>query len=226
MILDLAISFILLPSSVFVFGNPAGSQFYLGPDNDPSINTGGPDYGSAVPAVDCQLLSNEILAAGGSTVDASITSALCTGLINSYASGMGGGAFMVIKPGTGDPIMIDCRETGPELVSPSTILTMFGGMASGVPGELHCFETAHKMYGKLPWKDLFTGVVRLARYGFVVPLNLAKRLRHFETYILAQETLAAIYAPSGTLLDEGEVCIKNKLADLLEQISVSVFSLI
>lgn len=99
----------------------------------------------AVPSLICRNLSEDIVnIKGGSTVDAAIVAVLCSGLINSYASGVGGGAFMVIQPsivshedeeqrrkllvvdddhdpqaGRGvfektDPVMIDCRETAPE----------------------------------------------------------------------------------------------------------------
>ena len=54
-----------------------------------------------------------------------------SGVINSYASGIGGGSFMMIKSGKtidglrdeegilfkkGDVVMIDCRETAPGIV--------------------------------------------------------------------------------------------------------------
>lgn len=196
------------------------NQIYIGYDGSQ-----GQSGASAVPASDCQRLSNDILSSGGSAVDAAITAALCTGLINSYASGLGGGSFMLVKPRNSDAKMIDCREVAPEQITPDSIIPMFGGRSVAVPGELHCFETAHRLFGRLPWKSLFTGVIRLARHGFAVPLNLAKRIKRYEKYILRQETLSSIYAPNGVLLVEGQVCFKRKLADLLERISVYVLDL-
>lgn len=34
-------------------------------------------------------------------------------------------------------------------------LAKYGGLASGVPGEIRGFAAAHAKYGKLPWARLF-----------------------------------------------------------------------
>jgi len=224
-----AIAIALFVKSAFSY-----NQIYIGSNTPSNINAGI----SAVPASDCQEITNTLMQQkGGSSIDGAIAAALCTGLINSYASGLGGGSFMLIKPatiakstvfdelgvefGAYDPIMIDCRETAPGNAFPDMPFTMFGGLSVGVPGELHCFETAHKLYGRLPWKDLFEGVIQLARNGFRVPLNLAKRIETWKTTVLTHPVLAPIYAPDGVLLKEGELCFKTKLADLFEQISIN-----
>lgn len=86
----------------------------------------------AVPDKTCRTLSENVLFKGGSAVDAAIVASLCSGVINAYASGIGGGAFMLVQPSFEsanfssnmvdedgrqidplDPVMIDCRETAP-----------------------------------------------------------------------------------------------------------------
>ena len=70
----------------------------------------------------------------GITTNTTITTALYIGIVNSFASNIGGNDFMVIKPGyyrpdlvqnyisyPQTPISIDFRETHPEIDSPQTL---------------------------------------------------------------------------------------------------------
>ena len=69
----------------------------------------------ASPEALCSAIGEELIREGGGAVDAAIGTALCTGVINSYASGIGGGAFLVVRPrgGVEASVMYDCRETAP-----------------------------------------------------------------------------------------------------------------
>lgn len=93
----------------------------------------------------------------GTAVDAAVTTTLCVGLLNGFASGIGGGGFMVIRVpndnaglGTkgGNITAIDFRETSPGESSKEMYGTkgagrnaaQVGGLAIGVPGELRGLE--------------------------------------------------------------------------------------
>ena len=65
-----------------------------------------------------------ILTQGGNAVDASITTALCQGIMSPAASGLGGGHFMVIRSPDGTTEVIDAREPAPAAANE----TMFSGM--------------------------------------------------------------------------------------------------
>jgi hypothetical protein len=62
----------------------------------------------------CSDLGLSILQKGGNAIDASITTALCLGVMRPYASGIGGGGFMILHlAGKNVTEFIDFRETAP-----------------------------------------------------------------------------------------------------------------
>lgn len=88
-----------------------------------------------------------------------MTTTLCIGLLNAFASGIGGGGFMVVRvpddaPSLGDKEKeagiwaIDFRETSPAksdkwmygVEKAGRMAAQVGGMAVGVPGELRGLE--------------------------------------------------------------------------------------
>jgi gamma-glutamyltranspeptidase/glutathione hydrolase/leukotriene-C4 hydrolase len=153
----------------------------------------------------------------GTAVDAAITTTLCIGLLNAFSSGIGGGGFALVSvpphlPEFGGPAVtaIDFRETSPaasheEMYSKAGRgASQVGGLAVGVPGELRGLEEAHRLYGKLPWGELVEPVAELARSGWQVSRELARRLRIFGGFMLRDPTWAAVYAPRGELLVEGD----------------------
>ena len=58
-----------------------------------------------------------ILHSGGSAVDAAVATALCQGIYNPQASGIGGGTFMLIHSPNGSFEVIDAREPAPAAAS-------------------------------------------------------------------------------------------------------------
>ncbi|KAI8825657.1 gamma-glutamyltranspeptidase [Fimicolochytrium jonesii] len=187
----------------------------------------GPAYGShgavATESGICSNVGVEILKANGSAVDATIASALCTGVVNAFSSGIGGGGFMIVRTPKGHAEIIDFRETAPAsanetLFVPNPKLSQIGGLGVGVPGEIRGFELAHKRYGTLPWARLFDPSIKLARDGFPVTTELAYRLS-VSPWILNNTNFAAIYAPKGALLKEGEEFKNPVLAKTLETIA-------
>ena len=68
---------------------------------------------------------------------------------------------MLIDPGNGsEAVFLDFREQAPaaafqDMYVGQLHLAQTTGLASGVPGELRGMETAHQMYGKLPWRQIF-----------------------------------------------------------------------
>lgn len=65
----------------------------------------------------CSRIGMEVLREGGHAVDASVAAALCLGVVSPASSGIGGGAFMLIRSADGHSQALDMRETAPFLAS-------------------------------------------------------------------------------------------------------------
>ncbi|TRM65849.1 gamma-glutamyltranspeptidase [Schizophyllum amplum] len=153
---------------------------------------------------------------------------LCVGTINAFHSGIGGGGFMIVRSGPSEYETIDFRETAPAAANETMYVdsadptaSTVGGLAVGVPGEIAGWHLLWKRHGRLPWPVLFQPAIRLARYGFAVPADLAAALDADAYPFLLEDPLwAETYAPNGTLLTEGETCYRTRFADALEIIAL------
>ena len=124
-------------------------------------------------------IGREILDSGGNAVDAAVATAFALAVTWPEAGNIGGGGFMLIHGGQGDPpTMIDYRERAP---AAATVDMFASGIASphqlvGVPGTVRGLKLAHDRFGRLPWRQLVLPAVGLAKDGFEVSLELAKSL--------------------------------------------------
>lgn len=128
--------------------------------------------------------AREILAGGGSAVDAAIAAQLVLGLVEPQSSGIGGGAFLVHWDARSKQLSHwNGRETAPASVDEKYFLqadgskmsffnAVVGGHSVGVPGVIAMLEAAHKQYGKLPWQQLFAPAIALAKSGFIISPRL------------------------------------------------------
>ncbi|WZZ84646.1 hypothetical protein YC2023_113225 [Brassica napus] len=112
-----------------------------------------------------------VLRQGGNSIDASVAAALCLGVVSPASSGIGGGAFTVVKIAGGKAFAYDSRETAPlrateNMYGSNPDLKKKGVLSAGVPGEVAGLFTAWKQHGKIPWKQLVTPAEKLAEGGF------------------------------------------------------------
>ncbi|KAI7831630.1 gamma-glutamyltranspeptidase [Gamsiella multidivaricata] len=177
----------------------------------------------ATEEIHCSEIGVQVLRDGGNAMDAAIASCLCIGTVNMFSAGIGGGGFMTVRLPNGTVEVIDFRETAPADAHPNMykkdpILAQKGGLSVAVPGEIRGLELAHKRYGKLSWKRLFAPSVKMAREGWAVGPELAKRLQIYKMMMETEPDWAAVFAPNGTVLREGQWIKRGALADTLEKI--------
>ncbi|EOA18807.1 hypothetical protein CARUB_v10007420mg [Capsella rubella] len=171
----------------------------------------------------CSDIGTNVLRQGGNAIDASVAAALCLGVVSPASSGMGGGAFAVVKIANGKEIAYDSRETAPL----SATENMYGGnpekkkkgaLSVGVPGEVAGLFTAWKEHGKLPWKQLVAPAEKLAAEGFKISKYLYMQMNATRIDILADKGLSELFASNGELKKPGTICRNPKLAFTLSQI--------
>ena len=65
----------------------------------------------------CSRVGRDVLKEGGHAVDAAVAVALCLGVVSPASSGIGGGAFMLLRLSNGKAQAFDMRETAPLMSS-------------------------------------------------------------------------------------------------------------
>ena len=156
----------------------------------------------------------DVLAAGGTAVDAAVAVQAVLGLVEPQSSGLGGGAFMLhYKASTGVVQSYDGRETAPAAatadylrfisdtnrVTPLPTLgsaflsTRASGRSIGTPGAVRMLELAHQDHGSQPWSGLFARGIKLSTDGFAISGRMADAIAGARNDLLRDPDAAAYF---------------------------------
>src|SRR5581483_4165456 len=157
----------------------------------------------------------EILKRGGNAVDAAIATALALAVVDQASSGLGGGGFMVIyRARDKKSFALDFRETAPAASrreqylqdgKPVSSLSLTGGLAVAVPGEVAGLVEAQKRFGTLPLKALAAPAIRLASEGFPLDPTLRIAIERQQAAMKRFPDLGKVYLADGAVPAEGFV---------------------
>jgi gamma-glutamyltranspeptidase/glutathione hydrolase len=174
-------------------------------------------------------IGRDVLAQGGSAVDAAVATAFALAVCWPDAGNIGGGGFMLVRPADGsDPVCIDYRETAPLAMAADSFRkgdSTFAHKAVAVPGTVRGLELAHARYGKLPWKDVVLPAASLAANGVPVDPQLAKSLNAilFDEEVKSNPKyfeLRRVYGkPDNLAWEDGDRLLLPDLAETLTQIA-------
>ena len=96
----------------------------------------------------------------------------------------------------------------------------FSHLASGVPGTVSGFYTAHQKHGRLPWRQLLQPAIKQARDGIVVTYDFSEFLRRRQARLCLNEAACGyFYKPDGSVYEAGEIFVQRDLANTLELIA-------
>jgi gamma-glutamyltranspeptidase / glutathione hydrolase len=174
----------------------------------------------------------EILRSGGNAVDAAVAAALAVCVVNPSSCGIGGGGFMLIFDRRHREMhALDYRETAPGHAHSSMFLrsgrhipelSLDGGLAVAVPGEVAGLDAALHRFGTLPWRIVSAPAIALARDGFAVEPHLARAIARQADRLRANPALASVFLhPDGSPLAVGERLVQADLAATLERIAAA-----
>ncbi|MFL5821136.1 MAG: gamma-glutamyltransferase family protein [Solirubrobacteraceae bacterium] len=176
----------------------------------------------------------DALRSGGNAVDAAIAAMLASLVAEPGLTGLGGGGYMLVAQPGGEATLLDFfveapgrgadasrrEELVPIPVTFGDVTQVFNaGPASvgtyGVPAGV-C--EAARRFGSLPLSDLAAPAAAMAREGVALNAEQAYVVALLGQIVTSTPECAAIYAPHGRLLVEGEIIRQPELGDTLERL--------
>ena len=170
----------------------------------------------------------DVIAAGGTAVDAAVATAFALAVVHPSAGNIGGGGFLVYRPASGAAVSYDFREKAPAKATPT--MWMKDGqysnerhhsshLAVGVPGTVAGLHLAWTEQGKLPWKRLVDPAIALARDGFTLSDALARSLKSVQRSMQKYPASVAAFTKNGVPYEPGETLKQPDLARTLDRIA-------
>src|SRR3954466_10122466 len=173
------------------------------------------------------------LEAGGNAVDAAVAAALVSWVAESPLTGPGAGGFMLVHrardkstrvfdffvaiPGLGDETATgEMDHVDVDFSGGSTQRFHIGAASCAIPGAALGLETAHKMFGRLPWRELFAPAVEHARNGVELNDGQAYLHRILDGMLRHTPEARAVYERDGDYLRRGDTLVQRDLAQTLE----------
>lgn len=142
-----------------------------------------------------------MLRRGGNAVDAAIAVSVALGVVEPFASGLGGGGFMMIWR-RGALTILDGRSVTPAAYTPERFypngvappyMPKTGPMAPSIPGLPRMLSTAHREFGSMALPELVAPAILAAREGFA-PGRLFRYAISLNEWVLrANRETARIY---------------------------------
>ena len=181
----------------------------------------------------------QVLEEGGNAVDACVAAAFAAAVTESPLTGPGSGGFMLVHrakdnstrladffvtaPGLGPRSSAEGAMQEVDLAfgdSKTTQIFRIGPASCAVPGNVAGMEAVHRAYGRLPWRELLSPAIELARGG--VELTQAQAHMHavLDPILRFGEAGRRVYGEKGARLVAGDRLRFADLAGTLEDVGL------
>ncbi|HSR12911.1 MAG TPA: gamma-glutamyltransferase [Thermodesulfobacteriota bacterium] len=172
----------------------------------------------------------DILKAGGNAVDAAAAAAFTLGVVEPYASGIGGGGFIVLYlSGAKKIVAIDARETAPRSAAPEIYRDKSGRIdwdslktgyrSVAVPGIVAGLALALEKFGTLDLARVLAPAIDIAERGFPVTPGLSKTMETFRQKLLRFPEAKKLFLKNGAPYPAGERIVFTDLGASLTSIA-------
>jgi gamma-glutamyltranspeptidase/glutathione hydrolase len=169
----------------------------------------------------------QILAQGGSAMDAAIAANAVLGVTEPMMNGIGGDLFLIYWDSkSGKLYGLNSSGWAPrkltiEFLAQHGMTTMprDGIQSVTVPGAVEGWSQAHKRFGHLPWKDLFSPAIYYAENGYAVPEIIHQYWQDEEAKLQKTSEARRVFLPGGKVPELGSKFTNPDLAKTLRLIS-------
>jgi gamma-glutamyltranspeptidase/glutathione hydrolase len=166
------------------------------------------------------LAARDILSSGGSAADAAVALAFMLSVTLPSRAGLGAGGACIAYAADKKSINNGVPEA---IVFPSRAASGDGARAdrpAAVPMLARGMYALHSRYGKLQFEQLVTPAEQAARFGVPASRALVQDLTVVAGPLLADAVSAAVFAPHGQPLAEGQTLIQPDLAASMSQVRI------
>lgn len=168
----------------------------------------------------------QVLARGGTAMDAAIAANATLGVVEPMMNGIGGDLFVIYREAkTGKIHGINASGWSPRALTAERLkqdglsyMPQEGVHTVTVPGCVAGWEALHRKFGRLSWKELFQPAIHYARNGFPVTEWIAGSWSGALGKLAADENARKIYLKDGRAPRVGEVVRIPELARAFELI--------
>ena len=169
----------------------------------------------------------QTLAHGGSAMDAAIAANAVLGVTEPMMNGIGGDLFLIYWDAKAGKLYgLNASGWAPqkltiEFLAKHGIMAMphDGVHSVTVPGAVDGWSQAHKRFGKLPWKDLFTPAIYYAEHGYAVPEIIQDYWAAEEAKLGKTAEARRVFLPGGKVPELGATFNNPDIAKALRLIA-------
>ncbi|HLJ85573.1 MAG TPA: gamma-glutamyltransferase [Candidatus Angelobacter sp.] len=147
----------------------------------------------------------QILAKGGSAMDAAIAANAVLGVTEPMMNGIGGDLFLIYWDAkSGKLYGLNASGWAPKDLTIDflarqgiTAMPHDGIHSVTVPGTVEGWSQAHHRFGKLPWKDLFSAAIYYGERGYAVPEIIQEYWAEEEAKMQKTDEARRVFLPGG-----------------------------
>ena len=169
----------------------------------------------------------QVLARGGSAIDAAIAANAALAVVEPMSCGMGGDLFVLYREAkTGKLTGINASGWSPRGLTPEFLrakgiaaMPQDGIHSVTVPGCVNGWEKLHRRFGKVPWADLFQPAIYYAEHGFPVTEIISATWRGSYAKLDGDEQARRLFLPGGSAPAVGERFANPPLASALRAVA-------